>query len=118
MNDAKKILEKYRNYSELYSKGVEAGKSIVANRNAKKLSKIYYTFKSDEDIRRECMPLLLEDSNLEVRLWAAAHCLGLDEYITDALKIINELIKSNNKSLSIEAEMVLSEYKEKGTLTF
>jgi hypothetical protein len=69
----------------------------------------------DSDTGRQAIIQLMEDVNLSVRGWAAAHCL---QWVPDRARAVLEDIRRQNVfPFSFDAEMVLNEY-DNGRLTF
>lgn len=90
---------------------------IVHNRSMKGLSKIFYKVQKIED-KSFYLELLHEDS-IQVRLIAAAHCLGLNIYVEDAIKTLSNIANNKiNNELAFDAQATLDVWKQQGYLTF
>lgn len=92
-----------------------------ANKAYDKLKKIYDKLQEqgNEALAEKILTTYLKSGDIGVRLWAAAHCLGLNIYIEEAEKTLEEISKM--KGIGIErhdAEMTLKVWKEKGYLRF
>lgn len=112
-----KYLELYIHQCSLLNKGYTKSKVKAHNIAMKELAKIFYHFKEEED-RALFLELLHNESN-QVRLMAAAHCLGLNVYIDEAQKTLNQIAKDkHNVELAFEAQVTLDVWKQQGYLKF
>lgn len=113
----KTLKEKYL----LYCKDLNTcyTKKEVRKHNAAmdKLGKLFHLLKEETD--REFLLELLQDENERTRCLVAAHCLGLEIYLSEAQEVLNQL-KENSKDpqMVFEAESVLLVWKQQGYLTF
>ena len=112
------------NYLELYiyqcsllNKGYTKSDVKAHNSAMKELAKIFHHFKGEPD-KSLFLELLHNESN-QVRLMAASHCLGLNEYIDEAKKTLNQIAKDKrNAELAFEAQATLDIWKKQGYLKF
>ena len=112
------------NYLELYiyqcsllNKGYTKSDIKAHNVAMKELAKIFYHFKEEQD-KSLFLELLQNESN-QVRLMAAAHCLGLNAYIDEAKKTLVQIAKDRrNAELAFEAQATLDVWKQQGYLKF
>lgn len=110
-------LELYIHQCSLLNKGYTKNDVKAHNVAMKELAKIYYHFKREQD-RSLFLKLLHNESN-QVRLMAAAHCLGLNEYIDEAQKTLNQIAKNKcDAELAFEAQATLDVWKQQGHLDF
>ncbi len=83
----------------------------------KELAQLFHQAKTEQD-KSFYLELLHSESN-QIRLIAAAHCLGLNEYIGEAKKVLRSIAKDNtNPELAFEARATLDAWKAQGYLRF
>jgi len=118
MKDVNKIIEEYRNNAVLHWNASREGDYKTANKSYAKLSQIYKLLIQSEELSKNVLLNLLNDQNYAVQLWAASHCLALENSKEGAvlkLELISKM--SSNEAPSFEAKMILNEWREKGKLT-
>jgi hypothetical protein len=90
-----------------------------ANKLYHKLTKLYKIFKQNDLLAEEILNILIHDDDIRVRLWAAAHCLGLNKFVNEAENTLKEIaLCTEYNTLGMEADMTLKVWKEKGYLRF
>ena len=113
----KDYLEIYIYQCSLLNKGYTKSDVKAHNVAMKELAKIFYHFKKEQD--KSVFLELLRNESAQVRLMAAAHCLGLNEYIEEAKKALTQIAKDrHNAELAFEAQATLDIWKQQGYLTF
>ena len=113
----KNYLELYIYQCSLLNQGYTKSDVKAHNIAIKELAKIFYHFKEEQD-KSLFLELLRNESN-QVRLMAAAHCLGLNEYIDEAQKTLKQIAKDKcNSELAFEAQATLNVWKQQGYLKF
>lgn len=98
---------------------IPEGDYKTANRENKKLVKIFKQFEADDDLARRCLYTLLAHENVEVRAKAAAWelCLAKSvERVEIALGVLDEVKNGGYKIFSFNAEMTIKVYHEQGYL--
>ncbi|WAM32025.1 HEAT repeat domain-containing protein [Caldicellulosiruptor naganoensis] len=119
MKDVKKLIEEYRNAAILQKEASSDGDYRTANKQYSRLTKIYKILEKDKDLREKVLRELLKDENIYVSSWAAAHCLGLNIYVDEAVKLLEEIAKRKDIGiLRLDAEMTLKVWREEGQLKF
>ncbi len=87
------------------------------NSAMKKLGELYKIVV--EEPNKSFLLELLQNNNDRVRVIAAAHCLGLNEYVEEAQEALSDVaINSNNQFISFEAKSTLDVWKQQGYLKF
>lgn len=87
------------------------------NSAMKELGKLFQQLKSEID--RSFLLELLQNEDAQTRSLVAAHCLGLDIYVSEAKKVLSALAKNKTDPfLAFEARAVLDVWKEQGYLDF
>lgn len=81
------------------------------NRAARKLTQLSKEITTNKEIAKEVFKELINNDNEVVRLWISDQCIKSNIYVTDAIKMLEKLCKSNNKLIAFEAKMTLKEYK-------
>lgn len=112
------------NYLELYithcsalNKGYTKRDVKAHNIAMKELAKIFYQVQREKD--KSFYLELLHNKSSQVRLIAAAHCLGLNEYIAEAKKTLISIAKdTSNVELAFEAQATFDVWKKQGYLKF
>ena len=119
MKDKENIIEEYKDYAALHWTASREGDYKTANKNYAKLTKIFKILSNSQKLQEETMPRLLNDNDFCVQVWAAAHCLSLGVYQTEAIFILENVSEmSASEAPSFEAKMTLKAWKEQGKLTF
>lgn len=94
-------------------------KEDVRRHNAamKHLSKLFYQIECEPD--KSFLLELLLNENDRTKILVAAHCLGLDVYVSEAKKVLSALAKNKvNPILAFEAQATLDVWKQQGYLKF
>jgi hypothetical protein len=114
-----KIIEKYNKFAIQHREGIYEGNYRKTNKAYSELTKLYKAFLKDKKIAETALPILLKNSDIRIRTFAAAHSLGLNIYITEATKILQEVSSMKEIGiLSFNAEMTLKVWQEQGYLKF
>jgi len=117
MIDVKKLIEEYRNAAILQKEASRDGDYKTANKQYSKLIRIYKILEKDKDLREKVLKELLKDENICVSSWAAAHCLRLNIYVDEAVKLLEEIAKRKDIGIwRFDAEMTLKVWREEGKL--
>ena len=83
----------------------------------KELAQLFHQAKKEQD--KSFYLELLHSESTQVRLIAAAHCLGLSEYIGEAKKVLRAIAKDKtNPEFAFEAQATLDVWTEQGYLKF
>ena len=119
MKNIKAILEQYKKAATIYGIATQKGDHKTVNKQATILKLIYEKLKNNPDIQRVVLNELIQDKNLTIRSWAAAHCLGLKIKTEQAEQILENISKRKDVGIiSFDAETTLSLYKKQGYLNF
>lgn len=118
MIQLKDIIEKYIVTASLYGDETEKGNYKEVNKLYKKLTRLYKQFESTPEIAFEALELLLRHQNNWVKLWSAAHALGLKLHIQEATETLEKISKQQPGNVRFDAEMTLKTWKENGKLSF
>lgn len=87
---------------------IEVGDSKTANKENKKLIKIFKYFETNLEFAKECIDEMYNSSNIVVISDAAAYSLALKLDIDRAIDTLNEISKNDNYGIySFNAEMTL-----------
>lgn len=87
------------------------------NSAMKKLGKLFQQLKGETE--REFLLELLHNEDNQTRVLVAAHCLGLEVYVSEAKKVLSVLAKSKTDPyLAFEAQSILDVWKRQGYLKF
>lgn len=108
------LVDSYRQAATQHGKSIEMGDHQVANRAADRVSTIYAELRRRGlEAQRQLLPLL-EDTNLRVRGWAAAHAL---EFAKEKGESVLTKLALQPGLLGFSAQMTLTEWRE-GRLQF
>lgn len=119
MQGINELKEEYCKLAIIEKESILKGDSKTGNKSVKKLVKIYKLMEKDKNLAVKLLALLLEHPEVNVRLWAASHALGLGEFNDQSLAVLGEIKDMTNIGiLRLNAEMVLKVYQEKGSLKF
>jgi len=117
-NDIDKIKIQYINSAKEHRRASFSGDFKIANKEYKKLRKIFNDIQVNI-IDRKFLIELLNGEELEVATWAAVHMLGLKFETKRAVKLLDNVARNDDLGmLSFNAKMTLKVWKEKGELTF
>lgn len=118
MNSIESVLEQYRNAANLHGKALQDGDKKTANKQYAVLKKLYQ-FIQKENIESETLQELINDENIHVQAWAAAHCLSLNIHVEKSTQILETLSKRSDIGIArLNAEMILESWKNKGILKY
>ena len=88
-----------------------------ANREYKKILKVFKFLEENLDVARASLPLLLEHENVDTRIKSAAHCIALNIFIDEAERTLeNAANDESNGIYSFNAKMTLKVWREQGYL--
>jgi HEAT repeats len=114
-----RLLQDYIDAAILHGEASARGNYKVANKQYTNLTRIYKRFEKDKITANNLLGELLQHENTSVRIWAAAHALGLKIETEKAVKTLEEASRDNSVGiLRLNAEMTLKEWNERGTLSF
>ena len=83
----------------------------------KELAKLFYKLKDESD--KSFLLDLMQHSDDRTKLLVAAHCLGLNEYVEEAKKVLSVISKNKTDPvLALEAQSTLDVWKQQGYLKF
>ena len=87
------------------------------NKAMRKLSRLFHEAELKED--RVFYLELLNSPDATVRLIAAAHCIGLGVYISEAETVLKKIARNGEQTkLAFDAQATLDVWKQQGYLTF
>ena len=87
------------------------------NNTMKKLGDLYHQVENISD--KSFFLVLLEHSDVQTRMLAAAHCLGLNIYLSEAKSVLKKIAKfKDDPQVAFEAQAILDVWKEQGYLKF
>ena len=87
------------------------------NNAMKRLSNLYHQIEKEKN--KDFLLDLLQNENERTKALAAAHCLGLGVYISEAKNVLSTLAKNkSNPVLAFEAQATLDVWKQNGYLQF
>ena len=110
--DSEKLIKKYKNLAIQHMEGSKDGDSRKANKAYAKLRQIYDKFRQDDALAEGILTTCLRSDNAGVRIWAAAHLLGLKKHIGEAEKVLAEISQMDNIGvIRSTAEMTLKVWK-------
>jgi len=92
------------------------GEYKIGNKEGKRIILLFKLLEGNSDLAKEVLPPLLKHESIKVRLCAAAHCLGLNIFIDQAVAILGSISNLNTSIFSFEAEMTLKVWREQGYL--
>lgn len=119
MKQTEKFFEDYILAAMTHNKATSEGDYKTVNKQYVKLTRFYKKLEKDPSFAESFLEKLLRDTNAAVRIWAAAHALGLRVIVDDALCVLQEMSKDQNIGiLRLDAEVVLKEWEKKGWLKF
>lgn len=112
-----KYIREYEKQCSILNDGISKADIKKHNKAMDKLGKLFHELKSVED--KSFALKLMQDTNKQVALTVAAHCLGWGDYINEAKRTLRKIAKSKDEPLlAFEAEMTLKVYCEQGYLDF
>jgi hypothetical protein len=107
------LLGQYAQAAAQHGAATEAGDDKAANTAARKIGSLHREIQAlGVDAERHLLTLL-GDNDCGVRLWAAAHTLGLAP--TEAAEVLKGLARLPKSLIAVSAEMTLREWR-RGTL--
>lgn len=112
----KNYCDEYHGYCSDLNRGSNKEDIARHNKAMAGLAGLFHEIEGLDD--RSFLLDLLKDKDGEVRLQAAAHCLGLNEYVGAAKRALRKLGMSKNRVLAFNARSVLKVWKEQGCLRF
>ena len=113
------FLEEYISAAITHGKATLEGDHKTANKQYSKLTKLYRTLENDESFAEACLEKLFDHTNASIRIWTAAHALGLNINVDQAIRVLQEASKDRSLGiLRLDAEMTLKEWQQKGRLKF
>lgn len=87
------------------------------NKEVDKLIKIYKYLEKDMELAKRVFYKLLNNKDIKIKLWIAAHCLGLQIYTKEAEKILEEIAKKSSLPLTrFTAKATLEVWHKNGKL--
>ena len=87
------------------------------NNAMKRLSNLYHQIEKEKN--KDFLLDLLQNENERTKALAAAHCLGLGVYVSEAKNVLSTLAKNkSNPVLAFEAQATLDVWKQNGYLQF
>ncbi len=112
------ILKKYKDAAKTHGEASSEGKHRIANKQYSILSNIYRDFEADTEKAKNILDSLMDNDNIHIKAWAAAHALGLNICTKKAEKLLIILSKQNNIGIArLNSEMTLKVWRE-GKLKF
>ena len=117
--DIKKLLVKYRKWAIQHGQGSSEGDYRKTNKAYKELTKIFNLFENNQKIADIILSILLRDDDVNTRIFAASHSLGLSKYIEQSKEVLKQI--ANEKKfgiISFNAEMTLRVWEKQGYLKF
>ncbi len=119
MTKTDSLIQKYIQYAEAHREFIQKGDHRKANSAYKSLTGLYRKLEKDLVVAESTLHLLLNEPSIAVRLWAAAHAIGLNIQTETAEKVLEEIAQNDKKGLlGFSAEMTLKEWRKNGKLTF
>jgi len=113
------LLEEYIQCGVIQGESTLTGDYKTGNKAARKLIKIYKLMEQDAQLAVYLLDTSFWHQNINVRIWAASHALGLNVKISEAIAILREISSKEDAGiLGFNAEMTLKVYKEQGFLKF
>ena len=95
---------------------IENGDNRRTDRIAKKLEKVFHAFVSNNELARECIPILLKSDNVAIRHWSAGFALGLEMFVDEAETELYNISAKEYGINSLVAEYTLKTWKDQGKL--
>ncbi len=119
MISKEQFIEEYRIAAELYGNAMQDGKYKIVNSQYRVIKKLYLELEKHPNSRSEILGKLLVDKSDNVKIWAAAHCLGLGVFQREAEGTLKNISKKREiEILRFNAEMTLKVWKKQGYLRF
>lgn len=113
------LLEEYTLAALMHGQATLEGDHKTANRQYGKLARFYRQLGKDRAFAELFLSKLFHHTNASVRIWAAAHALGLNIRTETATGILQEISEDRNIGIvRLDAEMTLKEWKKNGRLKF
>lgn len=115
--DVNEVIKKYEKSGEKIYTGILEGDYRTNNRESAKLRKIFKCIEKNPDMAQQCLPKLLESSNVWVRTEAAAYCLSLKFNVEEGEAVLKEIgDNKENGIFGFNARMTLAVWKKQGYL--
>lgn len=119
MNKNDIFLQKYIEYSEAHRKFIQDGDYRKANNAYKKLTRLYRKLEKDREMAEPLLGILCGHADPAIKLWAAAHSIGLNFQVDVAVKILEDIAQDDkNGLLGFSADKTLKVWKKNGVLIF
>ena len=112
-----KITQQYISSGEVLQETEETGDWRKENKEVEKLTKVFKELEKDGALAEACLPPLLKNENIEVRMKAAQHCLSLGIRVQEAIRTFEGIAADHSKRMyPFRAEMTLRVWRENGFL--
>ena len=111
------LKEKYITAAIIHRTESKNGGYKEVNKQYDVLTRIYRHMEKDGELAVVMISELLKHPNDDVSSWAAAHALGLKIFVDEAEKVL-ERISRKKDLVSLNAEMTLKVWRERGYLKF
>ena len=114
------ILQKeYILAAEAHGAATLEGDYEAANKQYAKLTKYYKELEKNGPNARSFLEDLFQHRNASVRVWAAAHALGLGVQTDEAQRVLQQLSEDHKIGIiRLDAEMTLKQWTKNGRLKF
>ena len=111
------VLRQYEISGKIIFDSELTGDYKAANREARKLLKIFKIFEKKPAFADECIPMLLKSQNVVVRSKGAAYCLALKRDTDQGESVLKEISNDTQYGIwRLNAEMTLKQWYAEGRL--
>lgn len=118
-NEINVLINEYIENATIQGEATLDGDYKRGNKAVKKLTKIYKLMEQDDQLAIQILEVLFKDENINIRLCASAHAIGLKLNISQAIALLEEISANSNAGiLGFDAEMSLKTYYKQGYLKF
>jgi len=113
---SKEIIDQYIESLLIIEKSDLSGEYKIGNKEGKKVIKLFKLIEKNINLAKEILPELFKHESCKVRIAAAAHCLSLKIFETEAVEILERISNLQIRFFSFEAKMTLKVWREQGYL--
>ena len=110
------IIDEHIRVGKILKETYESMDSKRGNREGKKLVRMFKILENNIELAKESLPVLFTCENAVVRMKAAAECISLGIFTQEAKKVLEDVVKDDDKMIAFNARMTLEVWEKQGYL--
>jgi len=111
---AEDIVNTYENAGRVLEVTAYNGDYKAGNKEVNKLIKIFKMFEKNIELAVKILPGLLNSKSICTRDWVALHCLSLNIFVEEAIKVLEIDVNDERLVHAENANMLLDSYRQLG----